>query len=66
MVLGLTLLVRYRVRLVGGLQIAITIPYMAMLTLGLPELWFDPLGPMSKLVPLLVATAVMMAIEDDR
>ena len=65
-VLGLTLLVRYRVRLVGGLQIAITIPYMAMLTLGLPELWFDPLGPMSKLVPLLVATAVMMAIEDDR
>lgn len=65
-VLGLALLARTKVRLVAGVQIAVTIPYMALLTIGLPSLWFDPLGPMSKLVPLLVATAILMAIEDDR
>ena len=65
-VLGLLLLARVQVRAVAGLQIAITLPYMVMLTLAMPELWFHPLGPMSKLVPLLVATAVLMAIEDDR
>lgn len=49
-----------------GSHIAAAIPYLGILTFGLPELWAHPLGPLTKTVPLIVATLVMIAIEDDR
>ena len=66
MALGVLLLVRWRVVLVGALQILLILAYLAWLTLALPGLWGDPLGPLTKAVPLIVATLVMMAIEDER
>ncbi len=64
--LGTLLLLRWRVKLIGLLMVAATIPYLGILTIGLPELWAHPLGPVTKTVPLIVATLVMIAIEDDR
>jgi len=65
-VLGVLLLVRWRVRLVGVLMLAVTLGYVLVLSYGVPEIWFDPLGALLKIAPLVAATLVMMAIEDDR
>lgn len=65
-VLGALLLVRWRVRLLGALMLALSFGYVAVLSYGVPEIWFDPLGALLKIVPLMAATLVMMAIEDDR
>ena len=66
-ILGTLLLIRWRVRLVGAVMIAVTIPYLTILTLGdLRYLWFHPLGPLTKTLPIVAATLLMMAIEDDR
>ncbi len=65
-VLGMLLILRWRVKAVGLAGIAATAGYLALLTAGMAELWLHPLGPLSKLLPLLVAMAIMVAIEDDR
>lgn len=36
------------------------------LTVALPDLWADPLGPLLETPPLVVATLVMIAIEVER
>ena len=65
-VLGVLLLVRWRVRLLGLAMLVLSLGYIAVLSYGVPEIWFDPLGALLKIVPLMAATLVMMAIEDDR
>jgi hypothetical protein len=64
--LGVLLLVRWRVRLVGVAMLGLSLGYVAVLSYGVPEIWFDPLGALLKIGPLMAATVVMMAIEDDR
>jgi len=64
--LGTALLLQFRVRLVGAAMIAVSLAYLAALSLGDPALWAAPLGPLPKTVPLVVATLVMIAVEDDR
>jgi hypothetical protein len=64
--LGALMLLRRRVILVGAAMIAVTFAYLALLTYGQPALWMDPLGPLTKTLPLVVATLVVMAVEDDR
>lgn len=66
MALGGLLLARWRVPLVGAVQILAVLGYLALATAAWPALWLYPLGPLVKLLPLLVATLVMMAIEDQR
>lgn len=63
---GLALLSRWQVKPAGLVAIAATLGYLGLLSLSLGSLWLHPLGPLSKLVPLTVAMAVMVAIEDDR
>ena len=65
-IVGGLLLVRWRVRLVGTIMLAMTVGYLALLSLGRPDLWADPLGSLTKVLPLMAATLLMMAIEDDR
>jgi uncharacterized protein YbjT (DUF2867 family) len=62
---GLVLIDRH-VRLAGIGMIAVTAGYLAVLSLTIPELWLDPLGPLVKTLPLIPAILVMMALEDDR
>ena len=62
---GLALIDRH-VRLAGMGMIAVTAGYLAILSLTIPELWLDPLGPLVKTLPLIPAALIMMTLEDDR
>jgi uncharacterized protein YbjT (DUF2867 family) len=64
--IGVALLLRWRVRPAAALAISASIAYLALLSLTMGALWLHPLGALGKLVPLIVAMAVMAAIEDDR
>lgn len=64
--LGGLLLIRWRVVLVGALQLLVATVYLAWLTIADPGLWLHPLGALAKTLPLMVATLVMMAIEEER
>ena len=46
--------------------LALSIAYVALGTLLLPGLWADPLGPLLKIVPIVVLNLVALAILDDR
>ena len=39
---------------------------MVIGTILVPRLWFDPLGPMLKIGPIMVFNLVALAIHDDR
>ena len=65
-VLGLLLLVRRATRAVLITMLAVTPFYVLAGTLLEPGLWADPLGPLTKIGPLLVATLFTLAILDER
>lgn len=64
--LGSLLLIGWRVPLVGTLQLLLMAAYTGLVTLFLPDLWLDPLGAISKNLPVATATLVLMALEADR
>ena len=64
--LGLLLLWRPATRAVLITMLAVTPFYVLTGTLLAPELWVDPLGPLTKIGPLLVATLFTLAILDER
>lgn len=61
--LGIALLFRYRLRLVVALQIALIVSYSLLITIGMPALWIHPFGPVTKNIPLLIATLLVLPIE---
>ena len=63
--LGIATLARYRIRLVGQLQIALMLAYSLLISIGPAELWLHPFGPVTKNIPLIVATLIMIALERD-
>jgi uncharacterized protein YbjT (DUF2867 family) len=65
-VLGTLLLVRKLARSVLITMLAVTPGYLLVGTLGAPQLWFDPLGPYTKVIPMLIATMFTLAILDER
>ena len=64
--LGLLLLVRRAARGVLITMLAVTLVYVLAGTVLAPQLWIDPLGPLTKIAPLLVATLFTLAILDER
>ena len=56
----------WRPRVAGALQIGLIGLYTLGLTWAAPGLWLDPYGALLKNLPILVAIAVWMALEDDR
>lgn len=62
--LGLAIAVRYQVRRAGAVSLALLLGYMAILTVAIPGFWWHPFGPLTKNVPFIVATLVMMALEE--
>jgi len=64
--LGLPFLAGWRVRLFGILQIALSLSYLVVLSVFLPLLWFDPFGPLLKVVPIIFATLIVMAWAEPR
>jgi len=63
--LGLATAAGWRVRLMGTIQLLLIAAFTVILTLTMPELWLHPFGPLTKNVPLVGATLVMMALEED-
>lgn len=61
--LGIATLIRYRLQLVGLIQIAVIILYTIVISLSQPEYWVHPFGAISKNIPLIVAIMVMLALE---
>jgi uncharacterized protein YbjT (DUF2867 family) len=64
--MGLMLCVRRLARVTLIVMIVATFGYLAAGTLLAPQLWLDPIGPLTKILPMLVATALTLAIIDER
>lgn len=61
--LGLAILFRQWLRPVVYLQIAIILGYSLIISVTLPEFWLHPFGPVSKNIPLLISTMMMLVME---
>ena len=61
--LGLATLIAYRLRLVGLIQISVIALYSIIITFSQPEQWAHPFGPVSKNIPLITATLIMLVLE---
>jgi nucleoside-diphosphate-sugar epimerase len=64
--LGLATLFNYRLIATGFLQCIFMLLYTIIISFSLPLYWLNPLGPIAKNIPLLVATLIMMALESER
>lgn len=64
--LGLALICNYRVKLIGSVQLLFMLIFTAIITVTMPVCWLYPFGPVTKNIPLFIATLIMMAIESDR
>lgn len=64
--IGLLVLSDRYLHLAGMLMLGVTAAYLVAISLALPSLWLDPLGPAVKVLPLIPAALVMLALESDR
>ena len=65
-VLGLAMLAKWRVRSVATVMILGTFGYVATLSVTLPGLWADALGPILKVFPMMALALMIAATEDER
>ncbi|MBF0611056.1 MAG: SDR family oxidoreductase [Magnetococcales bacterium] len=61
--LGGLLLLGVRARLVGGIQIGVTMIFSLLILWFLPEFLLHPFAPLTKNIPLMAALAMMMVLE---
>ena len=61
--LGIATLMAYRINRVGLIQISVILLYTIIITFSQFEQWLHPFGPISKNVPLIAATLIMMSLE---
>jgi len=60
------LVLNWRPRLAGLLQLVVIAGYSVVLTLIAPDLWGDPFGPLLKNLPILVLVLVQMVLAEER
>ena len=65
-VIGTAMAFRRTSRKALGAALAVTALYMLVGTIILPRLWLDPIGPMLKMLPVMVLNLVALAIVDER
>ena len=63
MALGIATLGRFHIQLVGKLQIILMLGYTILISMGLSEMWLHPFGPITKNIPLIIATMIMLSLE---
>ncbi len=63
-VLGICTAIGFRLRWMGALQLLLMFGFMGILTYGSPSFWVHPFGPLTKNIPLIAATLVMMAMAE--
>ncbi len=61
-VLGIAMFFHRQLRLVLALQLILIVGFTAILTLGMPELWLHPFGPLLKNLPLFCATLLLWTL----
>lgn len=61
--LGVATLAAWRLHWIAAIQIAVMALYTLIITFTQPEQWIHPFGPISKNVPLIVATLAMVVLE---
>lgn len=64
-ILGIATLLNRQIHRVVGLQLFLMVSYTAIITWFLPSLWLHPFGPVTKNLPLLVATLIMLILEEE-
>ncbi|WP_291842884.1 SDR family oxidoreductase [Maricaulis sp.] len=64
--MGLGMLAKWRVRLLSAIMIAGSFAYIATLSVTLPGLWADALGPILKVFPMMALALMIAATEDER
>ncbi|HEY0719708.1 MAG TPA: SDR family oxidoreductase [Gammaproteobacteria bacterium] len=64
LLLGMALLLRRHVKTAAWLQIVAMAIYSLIIAWALPEYWLHPFGPLSKNLPLIVATLILIAMEE--
>jgi len=64
--IGAAIAVRRTARPALRAALVLSLAYVALATLLLPGLWADPLGPLLKVLPIMVLNLVALAILDDR
>ena len=64
--IGIGIAIRRSAQFALYAALAISVFYVIAGTILLPRLWIDPLGPMVKIVPIMVLTLVALAIFKDR
>jgi nucleoside-diphosphate-sugar epimerase len=62
-ILGIALLCNFRPALMGLVQIATITGFTLLATIAVPSAWIEPFGPLTKNLPLVLATAIMIALE---
>jgi uncharacterized protein YbjT (DUF2867 family) len=62
---GISILLRWRLRLMVTLQISLMLAYTLVISVYLPEFWLHPFGPLIKNLPLLVATLILLILEEE-
>lgn len=63
---GIAILLSYKLKLIGILQITIIVSYTLIISLFLSEQWSHPFGAISKNIPLIVATMIMLVLHDKK
>ncbi len=61
--IGLSLLMRFRIRQIAILQLGLIVVYTAALSWVAPFMWADPFGPLVKNIPILVSILIMQKLE---
>lgn len=64
--LGTATLANFKLRWTGVAQCILIILYTVLVTCFFPAFWLHPFGPLTKNIPLLLATWVMIALDSDR
>ncbi len=65
MALGIATVGRFHIQLVGKIQVILMLGYSALISMGLSEMWLHPFGPITKNIPLIIATMIMLSLEKD-
>lgn len=61
--LGMATLMAYKIKLTACLQVAVIVLYSIIISFSQPELWVHPFGPISKNIPIIIATFIMIVLE---
>jgi hypothetical protein len=64
--IGIALLFRYKTYVIYLSQIIIISLYTCVLTIYLPTLWLNPLGPLVKNIPIIFLLLILLSIERDK